>query len=683
MAELDAALETVRLELTQSESAATATREQAHARELAIERRQQQITFDKQQIEDLARQAAAHEAEAADLEARRDPARLAIEAQRLAAAKARQALDEIRQTVDAREDDYRRALTKVQAAEGDADHTRAAVLSATSTLAALRQARDHAEAVRARVAADREKLDLEFRELEGQLDRASQERAGAEAALDAAKRALAEAHADRVVAEAELAARRSARERIGADLLDRQRDHAGAEARLRSLEELDASRATFGDAARFLLTAGDAAPRRHGAVADHLRVDRSYERAVDALLGDLLQHVVVDHAVDADRALALVAEANAGRCGLVVLDGGSGALATATAAAPAGARTLQSVVHATGAHAAVLERLIGDAWIADSPETARDLARTAPVSVATLGGEIWRGPHRLEGGARAERRGILETRAEVVTLREQVVAGLAEIERLHAEATALDVAIHELDARAAGHAAAEHDHEKAIVGREGDTSRIGADVARLDQRRIVVSTERSQAAEAEQAAGRRREEAALAIEMRETEQRGAEQTLADVLATLQTAREVAEAAMRSVSEARAEQAALVERTSALDVEAMRLEEAARELADRIAARRQDIAATVTRRESLAAGIRESEQLLDADVRDLGSAARRRASGRRAGRRAARRLQRARARDPRRASRPGVHPRRRHAVRGGERPCGLRPGASGPGLSRRA
>jgi chromosome segregation protein len=324
----------------------------------------------------------------------------------------------------------------------------------------------------------------------------------------------------------------------------------------------------------------------------------------------------VDRAADADRALALVADANAGRCGLVVLDGAPGGNETVTAAAPGGARTLRSVVHAVGAHAAVLERLIGDAWIADSAETARDLARTALVPVATLGGEVWRGPHRLEGGARAERRGILETRAEVVTLREQVVAGLAEIERLHAEAAALDVAVHELDARATGHAAAEHDHEKSIVGREGDTSRIGADVARLDQRRTVVSTERSQAVEAEQAAGRRREEAALAIELHETEQRGAEQTLGEVLATLQTAREVAETAMRSVSEARAEQAALVERTSALDVEAMRLEEAARELADRIAARRQDIAATVTRREALAAGIRESEQRLDADVRDL-------------------------------------------------------------------
>src|SRR5262249_9142700 len=149
-----------------------------------------------------------------------------------------------------------------------------------------------------------------------------------------------------------------------------------------------------------------------------------------------------------------------------------------------------------GSHAAVLDRLIGDAWIADSRETARDLARTTSVPVATLTGEIWRGPHRLEGGARAERRGSLETRGEGVTACEQVLASLAEIDRLRGEAAALDTRILALEARAAGHSAAEHDHEKAIVGHEADGSRIAADVARLDQRRTVVTTERGQAAEA-------------------------------------------------------------------------------------------------------------------------------------------------------------------------------------------
>ncbi len=55
-------------------------------------------------------------------------------------------------------------------------------------------------------------------------------------------------------------------------------------------------------------------------MADHLTVERPYERAVDALLGDWLQHVVVERAEDVTRGLALLAGRDAGRCGFLVLD---------------------------------------------------------------------------------------------------------------------------------------------------------------------------------------------------------------------------------------------------------------------------------------------------------------------------------------------------------------------------
>ena len=616
VAELDAALEAVRLELTEGEVAATETRERAHACELAIGRRQQQVAFDKQQIEELARQAATFESEAADLESRRDPARLAIEAHRTVAAKARRALGESRQTVDAHEAAYGRTAAAVQEAEREADHTRAAVLSAASTLAALGQARDHADAARARVAADREKLDLEFGELERALARVTQDRTAAGTARTAAYAALDGARQARAASDVAVAAQKTARDQADETMLRRQRDQAGLEARLKSLEELDASRATFGDSARFLLAAGAEAPPRHGAVADHLDVERSFERAVDSLLGDLLQHVIVEHAEDAGLALALVADARAGRCGLVVLDGASGDSGQAPAPIP-GARALRSVARPTGPHADVLRALVGDAWIVESLEEARALARIAGVPVATRTGDVWRGAHRVEGGARAERRGILETRGEIAALRELVARSAAELDRVAEEVSALDQAIRIAEELAASHAAAAHDHEKAIVGLEAESARLAADLARLDQRQAVVTTERRQATEAEVEAGRRRDEAARTIDSHETEQRDAERKLAAVLASLQAAREAAETAMRAASEARADQAALTERTSVLDAEATRLEDVARDLDARIAARQEDVAGTVTRRRALTVDIHEAERLLDADVHELG------------------------------------------------------------------
>ena len=74
LAELETMLEALRLSLTEGEANATAGREDAHARELEIGRLQQQIQFDKQQIEELGRQAEIFAGELRDLEGRRGPA---------------------------------------------------------------------------------------------------------------------------------------------------------------------------------------------------------------------------------------------------------------------------------------------------------------------------------------------------------------------------------------------------------------------------------------------------------------------------------------------------------------------------------------------------------------------------------------------------------------------------------
>ena len=69
----------------------------------------------------------------------------------------------------------------------------------------------------------------------------------------------------------------------------RSREHelAGLAARLTSLEQLDAARAGFGDAARAVLVNANGKVNQKGAVADYVEVDTGYERAVDACLSDL------------------------------------------------------------------------------------------------------------------------------------------------------------------------------------------------------------------------------------------------------------------------------------------------------------------------------------------------------------------------------------------------------------
>ncbi|HYN08107.1 MAG TPA: chromosome segregation protein SMC [Vicinamibacterales bacterium] len=617
VAELETALERLRLGLTEAESGATSTREQAHARELEIGRRQQQIQFDKQQIDELARQAEVFATETRDLEGRRGPARVAIDTQRDAATRVRQSLEQAGSRVDAHEADYAAAQTAVQAVEQESDSTRAAVLASTTTLGALRQARDNAAAVRDRVAAERERLDLEARELGAEAERTRTEYETAHRALDEARAALEIAARRRASVEAELAGRRADRERIGQALAVTGRDLAGKEARLRSLEELDASRATFGDAARFLLEDTGKSVRSHGAVADHLQVERSFERAVDALMGDLLQHVIVDRAADVTTAFGLLAEHNAGRCGFVVLDDAKGqAPAEPPLVVPQGTQALASVVRATGPHAAVLGRLVGRALIAESFDAARELAETVSVPVAARTGEVFRGHWLVQGGAHQDVRGILESRAEMLSLRDDVQAMGAEIQKMTLERAALDAALPVTEASLVALVAEQHGQEKAIVGLEAQVGRTSDDLGRLGRRLEVVATERSRADEEERTAEQRRQESAAAIALHESQQRDAEGRLDGVQARLQSSRGYAEGRMRLVTEARTEQAALVERASSLETEVARLEEAARDLDDRITGRRADIQRTEVRREELRTSIRETERALDGDVRAL-------------------------------------------------------------------
>ena len=55
-----------------------------------------------------------------------------------------------------------------------------------------------------------------------------------------------------------------------------------------------------------------------GALADFIEVEPRYERAVEACLGDLLQHMLVERLEHVSAGLQLIRQENAGRCGFIV-----------------------------------------------------------------------------------------------------------------------------------------------------------------------------------------------------------------------------------------------------------------------------------------------------------------------------------------------------------------------------
>src|SRR5262249_25915262 len=145
---------------------------------------------------------------------------------------------------------------------------RSEVFSAINSATALRHALEHAATARDRVAETLTKLDVEIQDVRIESERVESDRA---AAADRVRQLQEEVEATRVARaarESELASARIEHEWRARSVRAREQELAALDARLESLEELDAARAGYGDGARALLAQANGKVGQQGAVAD-------------------------------------------------------------------------------------------------------------------------------------------------------------------------------------------------------------------------------------------------------------------------------------------------------------------------------------------------------------------------------------------------------------------------------
>ncbi|MEW6320940.1 MAG: chromosome segregation protein SMC [Acidobacteriota bacterium] len=617
LAELESELATLRIRLAEAEAEATRVREAAHARELEINRRQQQIALDAQQAEMLRTRGEELDAERAVLEARREPERVALEARRAAATEAERQRDAAAALAADAAAAHAAAQAAIEAAEQDVERARGDLYAVINTMTALTTAIESSVAQRERVAETLERLDVEAADLRTEHERAQAARASAMDALAAAQAALEASRVARGARESELASARIEHEWRAREVRAREHELAALTARLRSLEELDAHRAGFRDAARRILSEAGGRVRPLGALADVLDVEPRYERAVEACLGDLLQHVLVEDHAQVAAGLALVREEDAGRCGFLVV---GPMVAEAPAAdrsdVPAGCRRLTDIVRIAPAYAAGVAAAVGEAFIAESFEAARAASARVAAPVATLEGDVFRGPRVVSGGSKAESRGILATKREIKELREKVGEARGALDRLAGETAGFEQTISQAVAAIAALVAELHRQEKAIVSAEAQLERASADEARLAQRAELVATEARRAREEIAALDERQADARESIARLAIQRTDAEGVLSEAQRRLLDAREVAEARSTTAAEARATHAAMVERAAAAAGDVRRMEDAARDLEARVETCTADLRIMREQRERLLQAVAEGQRLMDDDVQAL-------------------------------------------------------------------
>ncbi len=618
VAELEATLERLRLELTEADGAATEARATAHASEMEINRLQQQIAFDRRQIEQLATAAAEIDAEVRALDARQEPARLELDSRRAAAERAAQDRDEAARTLAAEESAYVDTHRQIETLESDVEAARGEVFAVVNAVTALRHAMEHAVAARARMAERIAALEVEDRDLAVEGERAAAERGAAAHGLERARATLDDLRVERGTREGELAGARTERDARALELRTAEHELAALRARLASLEELDAARAQYGDGARTILAESPESVGQMGSVADYLEVDRRYERAVEACLGEWLQHVVVASHAHAAAGLRLIRERNAGRVGFVIA-GAEPDGAAASIEVPGGLTPLSEVVRVSGPAAAAVGAVLARMFVAadfDHASEAATLLAAGPFvgSIVTFDGDVFHGSRIIEGGVPAEARGILATKREIKELRERGEAHGAVVERLRQDLTGLEARIVGAESSLRALQGELHQQEKAIVGFDLQVGAAAESVERTTRKRQQTATERRSAEEEQRNQDARQEEARQSIARLESDQRAADDALNSAQRRLFEGREAMQAQANRTAEAKAGHAALVERTSALSAEVARLEDAASELSARLASRREDRQRSASRSTELQHSVADAEAKLDADVR---------------------------------------------------------------------
>ena len=508
-------------------------------------------------------------------------------------------------------EEVRRALRDAEQLAADRSRASAEFESAVERQrAALALERDHAEALRleqTRLAAER--IDLmrsagELREREAQLGRRAERLA--------AELAQARTEADRLVSEraaltvvrnraaAEFSSLEEERRRLDTEEADETRRSIEAEARLadarvalaarrssfEALSELERAREGYGAGVRAVFAEDRrvALPGVVGTVADLLEVPPGMERAIEAVLGERLQWVVVERFEHARTAVAYLRDHGLGSATFLPLEH----LPVADGPGPDdnGVRWVARNVSANAPH--LVHHLLAQVAIVDHLDEAEALWRRNGVvaTYVTPGGEVLGPTGRLHGGENrasaatehsllARKRQLRDLEGEVQRLSAVVDAGQTEVTTLGASVVALREQSaglgRSVQARLAERLAGEKDLERAAqehervlrhletisaesqqVAREAEET--GATLARLTQR-IAVARDAEEAIEA--AAARVRE----AIEGAQADETalGAELTAC-----------------------RVDLASATERVEALGRELPRLDEIGRDLAQRLA-----------------------------------------------------------------------------------------------------
>jgi chromosome segregation protein len=376
-----------------------------------------------------------------------------------------------------------------------------------------------------------------------------------------------------------------------AKLITLREELAEKRSRLQSLLEIVRNYEGYGRGVRSLMTrAGQGEGRDRGIfglVADVVSAPAEYENAVEAVLGERLQYVIVESHSQGVEAIDYLKTAAEGRASLIPMARLRGAAEASDAppdrSHPGFVASCLDVVRYEPSYEKVVRFLLGDAVIVRDLPSALEIWQETPEkrTLVTLDGEVLDPYGVVTGGPlEGEGHGALQRRREAQELEDTVRGFEAEFalatERhrtLQARLLQLEAALKSLDKDG-------REKELALLDQEKDLARVGEELARVEERGRQLEGDRAQLEEAVGAVSREEEEHRIAAATAEAEQARCEERAREAVAGLEMVKARGDVLTAELMNLKVKVAADAERREGIGAALKRVEDARREVDER-------------------------------------------------------------------------------------------------------
>jgi chromosome segregation protein len=275
-------------------------------------------------------------------------------------------------------------------------------------------------------------------------------------------------------------------------------EHAKAGARLSTLEEMERSFENVTQGARSIMQKAGT-NGIHGLMADVIDTNPGFERALEAVMGERLQYVIVESHAQGVEAIEYLKAHAGGRSSFIPVRDSRPALSPVSAGAPghANAKELRSEVMVKDGYSHIVDCLLGDTLVVEDLDIALDMWRQNGMykTLVTMDGEVVSPEGVITGGkTNGVDPGVFQRRSEVKAIR-KTVSGL-ETSLREAEER-LDETVREIDnTRALADDCRDrlHSAELESVNLEAELNRQEEEDQRLNVAREALASEIADAA---------------------------------------------------------------------------------------------------------------------------------------------------------------------------------------------